>query len=222
LPQYSIRFWHDGARIKPFPATAKRVSMKRPLTHGAPSVDKPIRNPHISIRAAEPDDAAAISAQLGEDGVFEGTLQMPYAAVASRIERFSQTPPNAVRLVAVERDPASGAERIVGCAGLYPNSPSARQAHVRMLGVSVGKAWQGQGAGGLLLSALLDWADNWAGVLRVELTVYADNQRAIALYQRHGFVAEGTLRANALRAGKYVDSLMMARLHPEQPLLQAP
>jgi L-phenylalanine/L-methionine N-acetyltransferase len=182
---------------------------------------KEINTQRFTIRAAEPNDAAAISAQLGEEGVFEGTLQMPYAAVASRIERFSQTSPHAVRLVAVQRDPASGAERIVGCAGLYPNSPSLRQAHVRMLGIGVGKAWQGQGVGSLLLTALLDWADNWAGVLRVELTVYTDNERAIALYQRHGFVAEGTLRANALRAGQYVDSLTMARLHPVQPLLRS-
>jgi L-phenylalanine/L-methionine N-acetyltransferase len=182
--------------------------------------NKEIDTQRFIIRAAEPDDAAAISAQLGEEGVFEGTLQMPYAATASRVERFTQVPPNAVRLVAVEREPASSAERIVGCAGLYPNSPSLRQAHVRMLGISVGKAWQGKGVGGLLLAALLDWADNWAGVLRVELTVYTDNERAIALYRRHGFVAEGTLRANALRAGQYVDSLMMARLHPVQPLLE--
>ena len=173
----------------------------------------------FTIRAAEPGDAEAISAQLGEDGVFEGTLQMPYTAVASRAERFSKVEPNSVRIVAVERDTSSGEERVVGCAGLYPVSPSLRQAHTRMLGISVGKAWQGQGVGHHLMMALLDWADNWAGVLRIELCVYTDNKRAIVLYQRHGFVQEGVIRAHALRNGAYVDSVLMARLHPRQALL---
>jgi hypothetical protein len=51
---------------------------------------------NISIRAAEPADAAAMSALMGSPGVFEGTLQMPYAAVASRVERFSKIDSNSV------------------------------------------------------------------------------------------------------------------------------
>ena len=43
---------------------------------------------------------------------------------------------------------------------------------------------------------LLDWADNWAGLLRVELGVYADNERAIALYRKFGFELEGCQRAH--------------------------
>jgi putative acetyltransferase len=66
---------------------------------------------------------------------------------------------------------------------------------------------------------LLDWADNWAGLLRIELGVYADNERAIRMYRRFGFELEGTQRAFALRDGVYVDSLMMARLHPRPPQL---
>jgi L-phenylalanine/L-methionine N-acetyltransferase len=54
-------------------------------------------------------------------------------------------------------------------------------------------------------------------VLRLELDVFADNQRAIALYRKFGFVHEGTHQAYALRDGAYVDSLSMARLHPAPP-----
>ncbi len=79
------------------------------------------------------------------------------------------------------------------------------------------KDWQGQGVGDLLMAALTDWSDNWAHVLRIELTVFADNARAIALYQRHGFEKEGHMNAYALRDGIYTDACAMARLHPKPP-----
>jgi putative acetyltransferase len=55
------------------------------------------------------------------------------------------------------------------------------------------------------------------GVLRIELTVYDDNARAIALYRKFGFEIEGRHRGYALRDGRYVDALTMARLHPAPP-----
>jgi putative acetyltransferase len=70
----------------------------------------------------------------------------------------------------------------------------------------------GQGIGTALLRALIDTADNWLGIRRMELTVYTDNAPAIALYRRHGFEVEGTLRSFALRDGQFVDALTMARL----------
>jgi L-phenylalanine/L-methionine N-acetyltransferase len=173
----------------------------------------------VTIRAAEPADAAAMSALMGSPGVFEGTLQMPYAAVASRVERFSKIDTNSVLLVAVQPHSETGAERVVGHAGLFTPQTSLRRMHVRGLGITVAKDVQGQGIGDRLMTGLLDWTDNWAAVLRIELTVFTDNARAIALYQRHGFVQEGVMRAYALRDGRYVDALAMARLHPRPPAL---
>ena len=68
-------------------------------------------------------------------------------------------------------------------------------------------------------SRLLDWADNWGGVLRVELYVHADNDRAMALYRAMGFVEEGRHKAFSLKNGRYVDSISMARMHPQPPSL---
>ena len=39
--------------------------------------------------------------------------------------------------------------------------------------------------------------------------------------ERHGFELEGRLRADALRNGVYEDVLLMARLHPRQPMVRA-
>ena len=40
-----------------------------------------------------------------------------------------------------------------------------------------------------LLQALLDAADKWLDIRRVELTVFHDNAEAIRLYERYGFAA---------------------------------
>lgn len=175
----------------------------------------PLNSP--SVRAAEPADAADISALMGSPGVFEGTLQMPHAAVASRIERFSKVGAQDVRLVAVVRDAATGTETIIGHADLFKGHASLRRQHACSVGITVAKDWQGQGVGDLLMAALINWADNWGHVLRIELTVFADNERAIALYQRHGFEQEGHMKAYALRDGVYADAWAMARLHPKPP-----
>ncbi len=175
----------------------------------------------VRIRAAEPTDAAAISALIGSHGVFEGTLQTPHAAVASRVERFSKVDPYGLSLVAVAHDTDSGGEIVVGQAGLFMVHTSLRRMHARGLGMAVAKGWQGRGVGHQLLAAVTDWADNWANVLRIELTVFADNSRAVALYQRHGFVKEGHMTGHALRDGAYVDAWAMARLHPKPPVLAA-
>lgn len=170
-------------------------------------------NAAITIRSQEPQDAAELSALFGQRGTFEGTLQLPDMPVASRVEHLQKVEPNSCRLVAL----AEG--RAVGAAGLHAFGSNLRRAHVRGLGIAIAQPWQGRGVGRLLIARLLDWADNWAGVLRVELEVHADNERAIALYRAMGFEPEGRHRAFALKAGAYVDALSMARLHPNPPRL---
>jgi L-phenylalanine/L-methionine N-acetyltransferase len=167
----------------------------------------------LQIRSAEPSDAAGISALLGTVGVMEGTLQLPDVPIASRLEFLQRPEPTGCRLVAV----ADGT--VVGMAALHPVQASLRRSHVRLLAIALAPDWQGRGAGRQLMERLLDWADQWAGVLRIELNVHVDNERAIALYRSLGFVEEGRHRGYALKNGQYVDSLSMARLHPRPPQL---
>ena len=145
---------------------------------------------------------------------------MPYPNEELWAQRLvGQNPPTAgsseIVLAAVLDD------KPVGLAGLHPVGASVRRRHVMSLGITVSRAHQGQGVGHALMAALLDYADNWAQILRVELTVFHDNQRAIRLYERHGFAPEGRFKAYALRGGEYTDVLAMARLHPKPPQLPA-
>ncbi len=54
------------------------------------------------------------------------------------------------------------------------------------------------------------------GLTRLDLRVFVDNGAAIALYRKFGSEIEGTHKQFAVRAGKYVDAYVMARLrqHP--------
>jgi L-phenylalanine/L-methionine N-acetyltransferase len=170
----------------------------------------------LHIRRAKLTDTAAIARLYGEQEVFAGLLQLPYPPEElwrERIERDNKLPSGDVMLV------AEWEGRVVATAGLHAQGTAARRRHAMGLGIGVAKDHQGKGIGQALMAALMDYADNWAHVLRIELTVYTDNAPAITLYKRHGFVQEGLHRAYALRAGQYVDAYAMARLHPHPPQL---
>jgi putative acetyltransferase len=80
------------------------------------------------------------------------------------------------------------------------------------VGMAVREEFQGKGVGDALMKALIEIADGWLNVFRLELTVFTDNERAIRLYRKHGFEVEGTHKAYALRDGRYVDTYSMARI----------
>lgn len=174
----------------------------------------------LTLRRVKPADAGSIAEQFADPDVFGGTVQLPFASEEMWAQRIAGMNP-----------PAAGSNELVlsallddkpvGLAGLHLVSPSVRRRHAMSLGITVAKASQGQGVGQALMAGLLDYADNWAQILRIELVVYHDNARAIRLYERHGFELEGRLKAYALRNGVYEDVLTMARLHPRQPLVKA-
>ena len=84
--------------------------------------------------------------------------------------------------------------------------------HAALLGVSVRAGWRDRGVGSALLAAALDWARATGVVTRIELSVYAENARAIHLYEKFGFAIEGRRRDAVRHSGRLVDDLVMARL----------
>ncbi|AOJ72552.1 MULTISPECIES: GNAT family N-acetyltransferase [Burkholderia] len=166
----------------------------------------------VIVRAAELADAAAIAQMRNQPLVQRGTLAMPHAsadAVAAWLMRVAARRGGGVNLCA-EVD-----GRVVGHGGL--ETFSGRRAHCALLGIGVHDAYAGRGVGGALMAAIVDCADRALGLRRVELTVFADNARAIALYRRFGFTEEGRSRGYAIRAGELVDVLHMARLADAPP-----
>jgi ribosomal protein S18 acetylase RimI-like enzyme len=83
--------------------------------------------------------------------------------------------------------------------------------HCGTLGMGVHPKYRGQGIGRALLATTMKAAQE-RGVLRVELVVYTDNQKAIELYEGAGFRIEGLHQKSALIDGRMFDSYTMAVL----------
>ena len=103
---------------------------------------------------------------------------------------------------------AVAGSEVVGWCDLIPKSRPIH-AHCGVLGMALLPPFRGRGNGTALIQATLSEARR-IGLVRFELTVHADNERAIALYKRFGFKKEGTMKAAALIDGHYKDVILMA------------
>jgi ribosomal protein S18 acetylase RimI-like enzyme len=83
------------------------------------------------------------------------------------------------------------------------------RAHRGTLGMGLLPELRGCGVGRRLLEATLAQARR-AGFKGIELDVYADNPRAIALYEKAGFVREGIVRDASLIDGVFRNAIPMA------------
>ncbi|MGA8112570.1 MAG: GNAT family protein [Actinocatenispora sp.] len=80
------------------------------------------------------------------------------------------------------------------------------------LRIMLGPASVNRGLGSEALTLLLDHAFDTVGLHRVALEVYPFNPRARHVYEKVGFVVEGTLRDSLYWAGEWVDAITMAVL----------
>ena len=71
---------------------------------------------------------------------------------------------------------------------------------------------QGRGVGRALMQHMVELADQWLGLVRLGLIVWANNERAIKLYEQFGFETEGMMRSYALWKGEYIDAVVMGRV----------
>ena len=140
---------------------------------------------------------------VAREGRFLAMLQAPPYASTRRFVLDSLRG-GAIHLVALAGD------EVVGWCDLRPKAGVALR-HSAVLGMGVVRDWRGQGLGSRMLAATLDMAEarDWH---RVELVVRADNDAAIALYRRFGFVEEGRCRQYLRLDGVGHDALLMARL----------
>ncbi len=84
-----------------------------------------------------------------------------------------------------------------------------RIAHVGGVAISIKRDFWHLGIGSIAMQAMIDFAKS-TGVLRVlSLEVHAGNERAIALYQRFGFVEVGRHAGRINVRGTYYDEILM-------------
>ncbi|MCC6179549.1 MAG: GNAT family N-acetyltransferase [Chloroflexi bacterium] len=164
----------------------------------------------VTIRPVRADDAEALNEIRRQPGVADGTLALPSERLGSTLSRLERLSPDDHVFVAV----LDG--RVVGIAGLHVGAGKYR--YSGSIGMMVHEQYQGRGVGRRLLETLLDLADNYLGLARVDLDVFTDNERAIRLYERLGFEREGVKRRLAFRRGRLTDVAVMARLRADTDL----
>lgn len=160
----------------------------------------------IKIRHAEKEDANVLRQIYSMPGVIEGTLQIPFPSSRIWEERTSNLPANITALVAEYEN------AVRGNLGLWIENSFPRRRHTAGIGMAVHDEFLRKGIGSALLEAALDLTDNWLNIIRVELTVFTDNEAAIKLYEKFGFEKEGTLKKYAFKSGQFSDAYSMARV----------
>jgi len=163
--------------------------------------------PEITVRALDPNrDIGAWTRIHNQRPVALGTLRIPYESEAFWARRFESGAMGSILVAEIDGE-------IVGCAGFEVRRNRAR--HQGSFGMGVDVDYQGQGVGSALMAAIVDLADNWYNLRRLELEVHADNPAGVALYEKFEFEVEGVYRKYAYRDGEYVDALAMARLRDD-------
>jgi len=178
--------------------------MTEPTADGISATTPRLGPASFVIRATRVDDFEAVTRLMNLPGFRQGTLRLPYQKAEQTRKWLEGQSADALNIIAV----LDG--EVIGQASL--DRHSGRRSHCAGIGMGVHDDHVGKGVGTALMRELVDAADNWLAIRRLELEVYVDNAAGIRLYEKFGFEREGIRRAYALRAGRYVDAIAMARI----------
>lgn len=165
----------------------------------------------ITIRLLTPADAGAFCALR-----LRAILDSPSSFSSSREDELARTPEeHAQRIAGGQQQRAFGAfdgERLVGFAGLR-REPLRQLSHKAVLwGVFVDVQQRGKGVARRLVHACIDLAERDPAILQVHLSVNAENNVALRLYESLGFIVYGT-EPRSMRVGElFYDEYHLALL----------
>ena len=154
----------------------------------------------IVIRLLTPADTAAFCALR-----LRAILDSPSSFSSSREDELARTPEeHAQRIAGGPLHRAFGAfdgERLVGFAGLR-RDPMRQLWHKALLwGVFVDVQQRGKGVARRLVNACIAQAEADPAIMQVHLSVNAENNAALSLYESLGFIAYGT-EPRSMRVGE--------------------
>lgn len=157
----------------------------------------------IAIRAARPEDAAAIAA-IYAPYVLGGTVSFESEAPDTRQMRARLGASNGFYpwLVATNGDPDGGGVLGYAYAGQFRDRPAYR--YVVETSIYLAGPTQGQGTGGLLYEALLDTL-RAQGFTQAIGVIALPNDGSIRLHESVGFRRAGVYREVGYKQGRWID-----------------
>jgi len=175
-------------------------------------VNSPFEGQLVRLRAREPEDAPLLYRWFNDPEVTEFlTMRYPLSIKSERdfIESVAK-PDYSHAGFAIETLAES---RLIGGIDLVKPSPENRSAE---LGIAIGdkSCWDG-GYGTDAMRTLCRFGFEMMNLHRIQLEVYAPNDRARHVYEKVGFVVEGRLRDALFKYGRYHDILVMSLLEGE-------
>ncbi|MGI9281626.1 MAG: GNAT family N-acetyltransferase [Endozoicomonas sp.] len=159
----------------------------------------------VIVRHIESRDIPGVRDIYKGETAVSGTLMVPHPSLADWEKRLSNPPAGVYILVAEKQG------EIVGHGALM-HQQNPRRHHVGAFMMAVKDEHHGLGVGSQLLEEILNLADNWLNLRRVEMNVFTDNEPAIHLYKKFGFIVEGESPDYAFRKGEYIGVYHMGRI----------
>lgn len=169
----------------------------------------------VRLRRPEREDLPLFVQWLNDPEVRAGismVLPMGMAEEGKWFESALERPP-AERPLTIDMQDGQGGWTTIGNTGFFDFDWRCRSAE---FGILIGeKSVWGQGYGTEVTNLMLDHGFGTLNLHRIMLRVYAYNERARRVYEKAGYLLEGTQRDAAFKDGAYVDVHIMAVLRPE-------
>ena len=169
----------------------------------------------VYLRALERSDAPVVLPWFNDSDILRFTRRYrPMNAQAEEryIEQVTQSEENVVLLVVRRED-----DRPIGVTSFHQMNVKNRNA---VWGIIVGdKTSWGRGYGTEATALMMRYGFETLNLHRVTLHVFADNPRAIHVYEKLGFKKEGVMREENYCDGRYGDTIVMGLLREEWSLV---
>ncbi|KAA0211319.1 MAG: GNAT family N-acetyltransferase [Ignavibacteriaceae bacterium] len=163
----------------------------------------------LLVRVAEIEDAASlvnIKFDITKEHIY--MLREPYEfhnTIDIELKRINDMLHNRNKLQLV----AEITNEIVGFLE-FETKGIKKSEHVGSIYMGIAEHVRDNGIGTILLNTLIGWAVNNNSIEKITLQVFSNNERAIHLYKKFGFIMEGRLKNDIkLRDGSYIDNICM-------------
>lgn len=160
----------------------------------------------VTLRPAAPEDAPGIikrMARVVREGAYLQEDESTLKSVQEKAEQIRQyRREGSMYTVAV----VDG--EVVGAA-LLKRGQLKMHRHTCNYRIWIGPKYRGMGIGKKFMLYSIDWA-RAQGLRKFCLDVFSNNDRAIELYKKYGFVVEGRRREQFNLEGRYVDEIFMS------------